>query len=231
MFTRKISASYNPEACCPFFDRAIEFALPDSQDIDAIRCFSGYTLMPDCRYEVALICYGDSDTAKSTVSTGVEAALGESLVTKCSLAQISNPESKNLAKLATAALNLSTELNAVEVGSDNFKMLVSGEAIDADRKYRDSITMLTPCKHWFNSNHLPKFTHGTDAELKRLLFIRFAQKVLARDEQIKENIKREGDGVFLFMIEGLRKLMTDKRFPKESGKSAEARNHAGQRRR
>lgn len=221
MFTRKIAASYNLEANCSSFYQALEFALPDSADINVIRCFSGYVLMPDCRYEVALICYGDSDTAKSTISTGIEAALGPELVTKCSLAQISNPESKNLAKLERAALNLSTELNAVEVGSENFKMLVSGEAIDADCKYRDSITLCTPCKLWFNTNHLPKFTHGTDAELKRLLFIRFAQKVLIRDEQIKENIKAEGDGVFLFMIEGLRKLMMDKRFPKASDKSFE----------
>jgi len=149
-------------------------------DIDSIRCFSGYILFPDFRYEVALICYGDSDAAKSTVSTGIEAALGPDLVTKCSLAQISNPENKNLAKLGNAALNLSTELDAVEVGSEIFKMIVSGEAIDADRKYRDSITLSATCKLWFNSNHLPRFRSGTDAEQKRTRIIRFAQKVLKR---------------------------------------------------
>jgi putative DNA primase/helicase len=220
-FTRKTAAAYNQAATSPFFDSALESAIPDASDIDLIRCFSGYVLMPDCRYEVALICYGDSDTAKSTVSTGIEAALGPDLVTKCSLAQISNPESKNLAKLATAALNLSTELNAIEVGSENFKMLVSGESIDADRKYRDSITLNSTCKLWFNANHLPKFKSGTDAELKRLSFIRFANKVLIRDERIKESIKREADGVFLFMIAGLRVLMNNRRMPNASDKSCE----------
>jgi phage/plasmid-associated DNA primase len=180
LFTRKLAAAYDPKAECPNFDRALQEALPDPADIDSIRCFSGYILFPDFRYEVALICYGDSDTAKSTVSTGIEAALGPDLVTKCSLAQISNPENKNPAKLGNAALNLSTELDAVEVGSEIFKMIVSGEAIDADRKYRDSITLSATCKLWFNSNHLPRFRSGTDAEQKRTRIIRFAQKVLKR---------------------------------------------------
>jgi P4 family phage/plasmid primase-like protien len=220
MFTSKVAAKYDPEATSPFFDQAIQFAVPQA-DVDLMRCFSGYILMPDCRYEVALICYGDSDTAKSTVSTGIEAALGTDLVTKCSLAQISNPENKNLAKLATAALNLSTELDAIEVGSENFKMIVSGESIDADRKYRDSIKLATTCKLWFNANHLPKFKHGTDAELKRLLFVRFANKVLIRNEQIKENIKTEANGVLLFMLEGLRVLMRTHKMPRASESSAE----------
>jgi putative DNA primase/helicase len=155
------------------------------------------------------------------VSTGIEAALGPDLVTKCSLAQISNPESKNLAKLGNAALNLSTELDAVEVGSEIFKMLVSGESIDADRKYRDSVTLQPTCKLWFNANHLPRFKSGTDAEQKRALIIRFGVKVLVRDEQLKESIKAEADGVFLFMFDGLRQLMCDRKFPVPSTKSAE----------
>jgi putative DNA primase/helicase len=155
------------------------------------------------------------------VSTGIEAAIGPALVTKCSLSQISNPENKNLAKLAPAALNLSTELAAIEVGSEIFKMLVSGESIDADRKYRDSITLCTTCKLWFNANHLPTFKFGTDAEQKRVLIIRFDQKVLERDEQIKENIKGEANGVFLFMLDGLRDLMKERRFPIASAKSIE----------
>jgi putative DNA primase/helicase len=219
-FTKKLAAAYNPSASAPNFEKALQEALPDPADIESIQYFAGYILFPDFRFELALICYGDSDTAKSTVSTGIEAALGEGLVTKCSLTQISNPESKNLAKLGNSALNLLTELDAVEVGSEIFKLVVSGEGFDADRKYLDSVTLRATCKLWFNANHLPRFKHGTDAEIKRARIVRFDQKVPTRDDQLKERIKTEADGVLIFMLDGLRRLMKEKRFPIESAKSA-----------
>jgi D5-like protein len=58
LFTKKLAADYDPKAECPNFDRALQEALPDAADINSLRCFAGYTLMPDCRYEVSLICYG-----------------------------------------------------------------------------------------------------------------------------------------------------------------------------
>jgi P4 family phage/plasmid primase-like protien len=213
MFTRQIAANYRPEAEASAFEEALQAALPDSEDIKLFRSFCGYILMPDCRHEAALICYGDSGTGKSTLSTGVEAALGKELVSTFSLAQVSNPENKNLAKLANCALNLSTELNAIEVGGENFKLLVSGEAIDADRKYKDSITLRTPAKHWFNANHLPKFTSGTDAEIRRSKFLRFAHKVEQTDVTLKDRIKTESDGVLLFMLEGLRVVLQEGTLP------------------
>lgn len=224
MFTQQLAASYRPEATALAFEEALQFALPDAADIELLRCFSGYILMPGCRHEASLLCYGESETCKSTVSTGVEAALGAELVTKFSLAQISNPESKNLAKLACCALNLSTELNAIEVGSENFKCLVSGESIDADRKFKDSISLLTGCKFWFNANHLPKFKAGTDAELRRIHFLRFGQKVHKRDETLKDKIRVEGDGVLLFMLDGLRTLLKEGKFPTAGERSRQTKD-------
>ena len=179
----------------PSFEAALQAALPDGDDIALMRCFCGYILLPDCRHEAALVCYGDGETGKSTLSAGIQAALGPSLVTECSLTQISDPQNKNLAKLAFAALNLSTELDAVEVGSENFKRLVSGEGIDADRKFRDSISLKTSSKLWFNANHLPRFKSGTDAELRRLYFIGFRQKIQKRDVTLKDRAKTEADGI------------------------------------
>jgi P4 family phage/plasmid primase-like protien len=212
-FTRKLAADYRTESACSSFEAALEAALPDGNDIELMRCFCGYILLPDCRHEVALVCYGDGETGKSTISAGIQAALGPGLVTECSLTQISDPQNKNLAKLAFAALNLSTELDAVEVGSENFKRLVSGEGIDADRKFRDSISLRASCKLWFNANHLPRFKSGTDAELRRLYFIGFRQKIKKRDVTLKERVKAEADGILLFMLDGLKALLSKGHFP------------------
>jgi P4 family phage/plasmid primase-like protien len=213
LFTRQMAAKYNPEATCPNYDATLQAALPDPADIELFRCFAGYMLLPDSRHEVALVCYGETRTGKGTVSAGIEAALGDKLVTAISLSQLSNPENKNLAKLAGAALNLSCELDAVEVTSEFFKQLVSGESIDVDRKYRDSISLRSTCKFMFSANHLPRFKTGTDAELRRLLFLRFAKQVHNPDETLKDRIRSEADAVFLFMLDGLRALLAKRTFP------------------
>lgn len=213
LFTRQMAANYNRDATCPHFDAALQAALPDGADIELFRFFAGYILLPDSRHELALVCFGETRTGKGTVSAGIEAALGDRLVTAISLSQLSNPENKNLAKLAGAALNLSCELDAVEVTSEFFKQLVSGEPIDVDRKYRDSISLRSTCKFMFSANHLPRFKTGTDAELRRLCFLRFAHQVQNPDETLKDRIRAEADGVFLFMVDGLRALLASRKFP------------------
>jgi len=71
LFTQQLAANYTPQASASAFEKALQFALPDGNDAHLLRCFSGYVLMPGCRHEVALVCYGDGETGKSTVSTGM----------------------------------------------------------------------------------------------------------------------------------------------------------------
>jgi putative DNA primase/helicase len=213
LFTRQTAASYNPDATSPTFESALQSALPDPGDIDLFRYFCGYILLPDCRHEIALVCFGETGTGKGTVTTGPEAALGPDLVTSIPLVQLCNPQNKNLAKLTGVALNLSSELDAVEVQSEFFKLPVSGEVIDADRKYRDSISLRNTAKLLFSANRLPRFHQGTDAELRRLRFLRFSNKVDTPDETLKERIRGERDGILLLMLEGLRTLLKTHSFP------------------
>jgi putative DNA primase/helicase len=119
-----------------------------------------------------------------------------------------------VAQLQHMALNVSTELNAIEtVGGETFKQLVSGERIQADRKYLNDVCLCTGCKHWFNTNCLPRFRHGTDAELRRLRFLKFDHKPSAVDVTLKQTLCTERDGILLFMVDGLRELMSRNEVP------------------
>ena len=220
-FTGQVAANFNPEADAPDFERALQFSLPDPKDIDLLRCFCGYILVPDCRYRVALVCYGPTRTGKNTIAAGIESVLSDDLVTHISLTQLSDPNSKNLAKLAGSALNLASELKAIEVSSENFKQLVGSEGIEVDRKYRDSVSLFNTAKFWFNANHLPRFSDGSDAEAARLHFLRFDHQVSEIDETLKERIRSGRDGVFNFMLDGLRTLLAKRKFPEPSQRSVE----------
>jgi P4 family phage/plasmid primase-like protien len=224
LFTGQVSANFDPTAEAPIFEKVLREALPDPEDQSLFRIFIGYMLFPDCRFEAALVCYGDGGKGKSTLACGVRAALGADLVRSLSLLQICDPKSFHLDNLRNAAVNLSTELDALPiVGAENFKLLVSGEQVSADRKYQDLVSLTTSCKMWFLTNYLPRFQHGTDAELRRLRFLWFKEKPAVEDTTLKQRIALEGDGIFRLMIEGVRSLLVSQKIPHGGKGSEEAR--------
>ena len=222
-FTGQIAAAYEPAAGAPIFNRVLNDALPDQNDVLLFQVFTGSILLPDSRFEATLVCYGPTGTAKSTLASGIKAALGADIITNLTLQQICDPKCFHLHKLQSAAVNIATELNALAVSSENFKRIVSGEALDADRKYLNSVNLETSCKLWFLTNELPKFVSGTDAELRRLRFLRFIQRDWTVDTSLKARIQNEKNGVFTFMVDGLRKALPLSEMPFGSENSIKAR--------
>jgi putative DNA primase/helicase len=224
LFTGQVAATFDMEAEAPTFERALQEALPDQADLSLFQIFVGYTLYPSCSFEAALVCYGDGGTGKSTIGDGVRAALGDDLVRSLSLVQICDPKSFHLVNLRNAAVNISAELDALPiVGAENFKLLVSGEQVAADRKHQDLVSLKTSCKFLFLTNYLPRFQHGTDAELRRLRFLHFEKRPANPDPTLKQRIALERDGIFRFAIDGLRSLLTRQEIPHGGRRSKETR--------
>jgi phage/plasmid-associated DNA primase len=69
--------------------------------------------------------------------------------------------------------------------------------------------MRTTCKLWFLSNHLPRFRHGTEAELRRMRFIRFDHISDEKDVTLKAKIRAERDGILGLMVHYLQRLFAD----------------------
>jgi P4 family phage/plasmid primase-like protien len=223
-FTGQVAASFASEAQAPTFEKVLTDALPDPEDLELFRLFVGYTLYPGCPFEAALVCYGDGGTGKSTIADGVRGALGDDLVRSLSLVQICDPKSFHLVNLRNAAVNICTELDALPIMSaDNFKLLVSGEQVSADRKHQDLMSLKTSCKFLFLTNYLPRFQHGTDAELRRLRFLRFEKRPAKPDPSLKQRIALERDGIFRFAIDGLRTLLIRQEIPQGGRQSLETR--------
>jgi P4 family phage/plasmid primase-like protien len=207
-FTRQTVAQFNPDATAPLFERVLCEVLPDADDRELFKLCLGNFLYPDSRHETALVCYGEAGRGKSTVADPVASALGLDLVSRLSMSQVCDPRSYHLPALRFAAVNLGTELTAADIAeSGNFKTLVSGEPIEARPIYGKPFVMQTACKLWFLANSLPRFKHGTEAELRRTRFLRFDYQPPEKDVTLKVRLAGELDGVFLFMLDGLRALL------------------------
>lgn len=209
MFTAKTAAQFDANARADLFTRVLSEALPDGEDVALFQLCAGNLLMPDCRHEVAPVSYGEGGAMKSTTHDPLADALGGSLVQRLTLSQVCDPRSYHLPKLKFAAVNMGTELDAVQIDESGiFKCLVSGEPIEARPIYGQPFTMQTSCKLWFLANGLPRFKHGTEAELRRTRFLRFAHKPERKDVTLKSRLVGERNGVFLFMLDGLQRLLT-----------------------
>ncbi len=213
-FTCQLAANYDPLARCPNFERVLGEALPDADDRILLQLFAGSLLFPSCKYEAALVCYGPGGTGKSTIAEPIASVFGAELVERIGMSNICDPKGYSLPKLKHVAVNLGTELDALEVGeSGNFKALVSGEPIEVRPIYGKPFTMTTTAKLWFLSNNLPRFKHGTDAEQRRTRFLRFDRIPVVKDVDLKEKLKVERDGVFSWCLEGLSRLLTLREMP------------------
>jgi P4 family phage/plasmid primase-like protien len=216
-FTRAINVVYDPSATSPLFDRTLKESLPDQLDQELLDLCFGNFLLPDCRFEVALVCYGEAGSGKSTIARPVTELFGVSsygLLTRLSMGQICDPNCYSLAKLRYACVNLGTELHSIAVDeSANFKTIVSGEPLEARSIYCSPFTMHTHCKLWFLANDLPRFKNGTEAELRRTRFLRFEYKPDKPDVLLKERVALEAPGVFNRMLRGLQRALTVDRIP------------------
>lgn len=221
-FQQQVDAEWDMNADAPEYRRTLECALPDEADRDLFKICAGNMLYPDARFEVCTVCYGESGTSKSTVCEPLTAVLGDGLATSLSMTHLCDSRGYSLPKLKFAAANMSTELDAIEhEDSSIFKRIVSGETIEVRPIYGKPFTMRTACKLWFLANNLPRFKHGTEAEIRRMRLIRFRVLVgdLAKDVTLKPRIAGERNGVFLFMLEGLVALLGLREIPQGGDQS------------
>jgi P4 family phage/plasmid primase-like protien len=221
-FRTKILTAYNAGSSCPVFEAAVQAAMPDGLDIDLFRLMCGYLFYPSCRYNSCLILYGESTTGKSKIAEAVSNVIGDDLTCCLSLHEMCEPQGFALPELEHKLLNLSTEVDAAEIGSsDIFKSLISGEGRMVQRKYQKPFKMVPQCKHWFLSNHPPYFKHATDAEINRVRIIHFPTKVQEVDVHFADKLATETQGILLFMVDGLRELLGKKTIPAGGSRSQE----------
>jgi putative DNA primase/helicase len=214
LFTLRVAAAYDPKAEAKLFERVLSEALPDGADRNLFQLCAGNFLLPDCRFETALVCYGEAGRGKSTLAEAIAEALGRPLVPRLTMSQICDPKSYHVPKLRFAAVNLGTELDAVELGdSGTFKAVVSGEPVEARPIYGAPFTMMTTAKLWFLANTLPRFKHGTEAELRRTRFLRFDFLPPKKDTTLKSRLVLERDGVFRWCLAGLVELLSVSHIP------------------
>jgi putative DNA primase/helicase len=214
--TYQLPFKYDKSAKAPMFDTYLNQVLPDKERQDVLAEYLGYVFIPPgtLKLEKTLLLYGSGANGKSVFFEVVNALLGPENVSSYSLQSLTNENGYYRAKLANMLVNYASEING-SLETAIFKQLVSGEPVEARLPYGDPFTLTHYAKLIFNCNELPKDVEHTNAYFRRFMIVPF-DITIPEEHQDKELSKRiinqELSGVFNWVLEGLNRLLVQRKF-------------------
>jgi putative DNA primase/helicase len=216
--TYQLPFEYNPQAKAPIFEAYLNRVLPDKERQKVLAEYLGYVFIKhgsnSLKEEKALVLYGTGANGKSVFFVIVNSLLGVENVSSFSLQSLTNDNGYFRAKLANKLVNYASEING-NLEASIFKQLVSGEPVEARLPYGQPFILKQYAKLIFNCNNLPKDVEHTNAYFRRFLIIPFDVTIPPQEQDKQLHIKiieKELSGVFNWVLEGLNRLLEQKRF-------------------
>lgn len=216
--TYQLPFEYKPQAKAPTFQSYLDKVLPEQEKQLIIAEYLGWIFIKHSsgilKLEKALILCGDGRNGKSVFFDTVKALFGQKYFSTYSLETITNPKGYERIEIGDKLLNYCSEISG-KLNASSFKQMVSGEPIEAQRKYQDPVILQNYAKFIFNSNELPKEVEQTKGFFRRFLIVPFEVTISEEETDTglaQKIIEKELSGVFNWALEGLERLLTNKSF-------------------
>ena len=207
---------YNPAADCPAIKQFLA-EIHEKEDISTMQELFGYLLLRDNRIQKAVLSVGGGENGKSTEQRVIQAFLGPENCAHKSWQQLENDRFAS-SGLEGKLVNLFADLpsNGVDT-TTTFKMLTGGDAIDAERKFKDSYSFLSFAKLIFSTNRPPKVSNEDSyAFWRRWIIMEYPRQFTDKDK--KPNILQELttpeelSGLLNYALDGLKRLLAVGKF-------------------
>lgn len=210
----QLTFEYDANTKCPLFEKYLNRVLPDEDCQKVLAEYLGYVFVNNLKLEKAVILYGSGANGKSVFFEIINALLGQENICSYSLQNLTKYDSYQRAELANKLLNYASEING-KLEASIFKQLVSGEPVEARQIYGKPFVMRDYGKLMFNCNELPKEVEQTNAFFRRFIIIPFTQTIPEAEqdsELAKKIINNELSGVFNWILDGLNRILSQKKF-------------------
>lgn len=214
--TYQLPFKYEPDAKCPIFLEYLNKTLPTIELQNILAEYLGYVFIrtSTLKLEQALILFGSGANGKSVFYEVVTHLFGNENTSTYSLQTLTNDTGYQRAMIANKLVNYASEVSG-KLEASIFKQLVSGEPVEARLPYGNPFIMSDYAKLIFNCNELPWNVEYTNAYYRRFLIIPF-DVTIPENEQDKELAKKiidgELSGVFNWVLDGLQRLLLQKKF-------------------
>lgn len=219
-FTTQLDFEYDPKAACPTWERFLRTSLVDEQgrpDLELIFLVQeamAYSMTARTDMKASFWCVGKPNSGKSTLIAFIRGLMG-SLHATIDLNQL-GANRFLLAGIVGKRVVTFTEASESSVLPDAlYKAMVGGsDEIYADVKNRPGISFKPIAKFWWAMNSAPRMTDRSGATLNRLKVIPFIRSVPAElsISNLDHLLMRERAGVFNWLMDGYRRLLTEGAF-------------------
>ena len=207
------NVKWDEDAESPTFEKYLHDVFRDDDDraekIQFVTEWLGLCLIPDTSFEKFVVCVGEGGNGKSVLLKLMPELLGLENVYSAPIERLGNRRA--LAELDGKLLLTSSEINENTVMDDGIlKQIVSGDTIEAERKYEDPFTFVPYTRIMLATNHLPKLHDVTHAFFRRLVMLKFNRNFTAdeMDLELSSKLKAELSGIFAMAVSGLRSLQS-----------------------
>ncbi|CAN5632251.1 phage/plasmid primase, P4 family [soil metagenome] len=204
--TYQLPFAFAENAKCPIFDSYLMKVLPDESSRAIMQEYAGF-IFTDMNLEKCLVLTGTGSNGKSVYFNIINALIGKDNILNYSLGLFNHEY--NRAKLVNVLLNYSSE-KGFDLNPETFKVLISGEPIQAREIYGKPFTLRNRVRFILNCNELPRETESTEAYFRRFIIIPFDVKITDAERDIdlaQKIIASELPGVFNWLLVGLNRIM------------------------
>lgn len=214
--TYQLPFAYDSEAKAPQFKKFLDEVLPEPELQNILAEYLGYIFVKNSvlKLEKVLLLFGTGANGKSVLFEILMALLGTQNVANYSLQSLTAENGNSRAMLVNKLLNYASEING-KLESNIFKLLISGEPVEARLLYKNTQIISDYARFMFNCNELPKEVENTNAFFRRFIILPF-RVTIPPSKQDKELSKRiietELSGVFNWVLNGLTQLLKNKDF-------------------
>jgi putative DNA primase/helicase len=212
LFLHHLGCEFNPEATAPRFEQFLREVVPSSTDRSKLQEFAGYTLMHWAMpFHKALFLVGPTASGKSTFLDTINAMLGEGTVSSLTPQQLTT-ERFSGAELFGKWANIRNDIPAATVeNTGQFKEIIGGDPMKAERKRKDPFMFEPTAKHLFAANELPSTETDDEAFYRRILLVPFPETIPEgdRDKHLDDKLQAELPGVLNWALEGLQRLLAN----------------------
>lgn len=212
--TIQLNVSYDKSADCPKFKMFLENSMEgDMKQVALIQEMLGYFLVPVNSAQKCFIIVGAAGAGKSVLLNVLsDILLGRQNVSNVSWQALN--ERFKTAELYGKLANIFSDLPTKNIDDNGiFKALVGEDDLTVERKHRDPFSFRSTARLLFSCNSIPQ-NCGDRSEgfYRRLTIIRFNRTVPEdrRDPDLLNKFRKEADGIFLFALEGLRRLIKNR---------------------
>lgn len=205
-FFNKVNAEFKLDQDCPKIKDFFRSVVGSDEDVEGLREFIGYCLVKKYNYAKSLMLEGDGSNGKTTMIKLITEFLGEKNISSVKLHNLDNDRFSK-AMLHNKLANLVPDIGAEDLTTtDSFRSLTGNDPVQADRKFKSSISFVNYAKMIFGANKIPMPKDDVDAFFRRWIIIRFPYKFVPASEV--EAYKDRG-GVFARDNDLLQKILGD----------------------